>query len=72
MPVLVAGGQWAMLMLTGVGMSACIINMQRNVCSKCVNFSCPLNPAPKQFVDDYLAQNPMLPDAWLKAGYRLD
>jgi len=72
LPFLVLGGQWSMLILTVVGIGAGVVNMQRNVCSKCVNFSCPANRVPKQVVDGYLVQNPIMLDAWLKAGYRLD
>ena len=41
------------------------------VCSKCVNFSCNLNTVPKAVVDDYLRRNPVMLEAWEKAGYKL-
>jgi hypothetical protein len=41
-------------------------------CSQCVNFSCPLNTVPKSMVDEYLRRNPVMRDAWVKSGYRLD
>jgi len=41
-------------------------------CSQCVNFSCPLNIVPKSMVDEYLKRNPVMRDAWVKSGYRLD
>jgi len=72
LPFLIFGGQWTMLTLTLLGMSAWIVNVQRNVCSACVNFSCPLNKVPKQTVDAYLIRNPVMLEAWLKSGYRLD
>lgn len=41
------------------------------VCSKCVNFSCPLNTVPKDVVDEYLGRNPVMGEAWEKTGYKL-
>jgi hypothetical protein len=40
-------------------------------CSKCVNFSCPLNHVPKSMVDEYLERNPVMKEAWEKSGYKL-
>lgn len=40
-------------------------------CSKCVNFSCPLNTVPKHFVDAYLNRNPVMRKAWEDADYVL-
>ncbi|MCK4724064.1 MAG: hypothetical protein KAT75_12205, partial [Dehalococcoidia bacterium] len=37
-------------------------------CSKCVNFSCPLNRVPKSMVDVYLDKNPVMKEAWAKRG----
>lgn len=71
-PFLVIGGQWMLLTLALVGMAASVVNMQRNVCSQCVNFSCPANRVSKGVVDSYLVRNPVMLDAWLKSGYRLD
>jgi MFS family permease len=38
-------------------------------CSRCINFSCPLNRVPKPIVDNYIKQNPMMQQAWEKEGY---
>ncbi|MFX1443259.1 MAG: hypothetical protein ACFFHV_07600 [Promethearchaeota archaeon] len=38
-------------------------------CSKCINFSCPLNRVPKQVIDAYLKQNPLMKNAWEAADY---
>lgn len=40
-------------------------------CSKCINFSCPINKVPKKIVDTYLAKNLVMREAWEKAGYKL-
>lgn len=42
------------------------------VCSKCVNFSCPLNSVQKEVVDEYLRRNPVIRKAWEDTGYKLD
>ncbi|MFX0182900.1 MAG: hypothetical protein ACFE95_07445 [Candidatus Hodarchaeota archaeon] len=44
-------------------------NLTTKVCTRCVNFSCPLNCVPKQVVDSYLMRNPVMKHAWEKAGY---
>lgn len=39
-------------------------------CSKCVNFSCPLNSVDKRIVDDYLMKNDVMREAWERSGYK--
>ncbi len=46
--------------------------LQRNICPKCVNFSCPLNRVPKKIVDAYLNKNPVMKKAWLESGYQVE
>jgi len=43
-----------------------------NFCSKCVNFSCPLNNVSKPLVDEYLENNPIMKEAWLESGYEFN
>ncbi len=38
-------------------------------CSKCVNFSCPLNTVPKPVIDAYFRNNKVIGEAWGKSGY---
>jgi len=38
-------------------------------CSKCVNFSCPLNTVSKPVIDEYLKKNDVMRKAWEKNGY---
>ena len=45
--------------------------LKKKVCSKCINFSCPLNTVSKELVDAYLKKNPVMREAWEKAGYQL-
>jgi hypothetical protein len=44
----------------------------KNVCSRCIHFSCPANAVPKSLVDAYLRQNPDIRAAWESEGYRLE
>lgn len=63
--------------LTGLALLSSIAGVyfftavRRNVCPKCVNFSCPLNKVPKEIVDAYLENNPVMKEAWETAGYKL-
>ena len=49
-----------------------IVTMHFLSCSKCPNFSCPLNAAPKNIVDDYLTHNTVMRKAWEEQGYSID
>jgi hypothetical protein len=44
----------------------------KNVCTRCIHFSCPANAVPKPLVDAYLRQNPDIRAAWESEGYRLE
>jgi hypothetical protein len=44
----------------------------RNICDRCVNFSCPLNHVSKELRDDYLRRNPLIMKAWIESGYQID
>ena len=48
-----------------------VVILKKKYCSKCVNFSCPLNTVPKELVDEYLKKNPIMRKAWEKTGYQL-
>ena len=45
--------------------------LRRNVCNRCINFSCPMNAVPKELVNAYLRFNPVMQHAWEEHGYRL-
>jgi hypothetical protein len=47
------------------------IKVLTRICTKCVNFSCPLNRVPKMVVDEYLKINPVMKEAWEKTGYKI-
>jgi len=71
-------GRYALLGMVGVtaatGMTAAqfVYILRHHYCSRCVNFSCPLNHVPKALVDAYLRRNPVMREAWEQSGYRLD
>jgi hypothetical protein len=56
-------------LLSAVTFFACL---RIYVCTKCVNFSCPLNEVPKSAVDEYLRNNSVMKAAWEQSGYILD
>jgi hypothetical protein len=70
-PFMILGGQ-VLLAVFAFG-SALIFTYQlrKNNCSRCVNFSCPLNTVPKPLVDAYLERNPVMREAWEASGYKL-
>lgn len=70
LPFLLLGHEY---LLTLTGLSAAVSGvflLRKNVCSRCINFSCPLNSVPKILLDDYLNRNPRMRSAWLKSGYQ--
>jgi len=71
-------GLYALLGMIGITIATALaagqffVILKYHYCSKCVNFSCPLNHVPKPMVDEYLRKNPVMREAWEKSGYRLD
>jgi hypothetical protein len=49
-----------------------IISMHFLSCSKCPNFSCPLNSVSKGVVDEFLRRNSVMRKAWEDQGYTID
>ena len=70
-------GLYALLGMIGVTIATIMVGLQflyvlmYHFCSKCVNFSCPLNRVHKSMVDEYLERNPVMREAWQRSGYRL-
>jgi len=70
-------GLYALLGMIGVTLATLMVGLQflyilvYYFCSKCVNFSCPLNQVPKPMVDEYLERNPVMKEAWEGSGYKL-
>ncbi|MEJ2211251.1 MAG: hypothetical protein P8129_19730 [Anaerolineae bacterium] len=66
-------GQEYVLALIGLATVASgAYGVRRTACNRCLNFSCPANTVPKEFVDGYLARSPVMRAAWEARGYRLD
>jgi hypothetical protein len=71
-------GMVALLGMIGITLATVIAELQfiyvitHDLCSRCVNFSCPVNTVPKAMVDAYLEKNPVMKEAWLRSGYKLD
>ena len=59
---------WISLVLTLVW----FISMHFLGCSRCPNFSCPLNNVPKEVVDNYLKHNSVMRAAWEEKGYKIE
>jgi hypothetical protein len=48
-----------------------VYTLRARYCSRCVNFSCPLNRVPRPLVNAYLARNRVMREAWEESGYQL-
>jgi hypothetical protein len=62
------GGEY---LLAGIGLvsaASFAYLLYREICSRCVNFSCPLNNVPDTVREAYLEKNPEMGEAWKKAG----
>jgi hypothetical protein len=72
MPFLALGRQVVLLFITCNAVGLWFVVMLRNVCRRCVNFSCPFNRVPRPLVDEYLRLNRVMREAWEASGYRVD
>ncbi|MCJ7725697.1 MAG: hypothetical protein MUP76_04840 [Acidimicrobiia bacterium] len=70
-PFLLLGDQYVWAVIALGGLTAFFWTLRRWTCSRCVNFSCPLNSVSKPVVDAYLERNPVMLKAWKESGYRL-
>ena len=70
--LLALGGQWLLVAIAAASAVSWGYLLHRNVCSRCVNFSCPMSAVSKDLVDAYLRQNPAMREAWKRSGYVLD
>ena len=64
------GRQYLLGMIALVSAFSCIYMVRRNVCSRCINSSCPVNCAPEPLLVAYLSRNPEMKKAWEACGYR--
>lgn len=70
-PFLVLAQESLLVIIALVSAVSGVFILRKNVCSRCINFSCPLNAVPKSLVDAYLRRNPHIRAAWEDNGYRL-
>lgn len=47
-------------------------SLKQFFCTRCMNFSCPLNTVSKPVIDAYLRKNDVMRRAWIKSGWQLD
>ena len=62
-------GQMNFALLTSFGLFIFGWHLIKYHCAKCVNFSCPFNGVPKEEIDEFLQQNPIMRQAWEEAGW---
>ncbi|MFZ5881903.1 MAG: hypothetical protein ACOY0R_21245 [Chloroflexota bacterium] len=63
-PFLVLGQEYLLVL---IGLSAVVSGtfiLRRNVCNRCINFSCPMNAVPKETMNAFFARNPVIQKAW--------
>jgi hypothetical protein len=68
---MVLGGQYLLVVLAVASAISAGYNLRKNTCSRCIQFSCPVNIVPKATMDAYLRRNPGMRSAWEASGYRL-
>jgi len=70
-PFLILGRQYILAFLALWAGVMFVWTLRKYTCSRCVNFSCPLNCVPKEIVDQYLIRNPVMKKAWEESGWQL-
>ena len=68
---LIIGKQYIFTLLTAWGGIMFVWTLRKYTCSKCINFSCPLNRVSKDVVDEYLKRNPVMRRAWEENGWQI-
>lgn len=68
---LIIGKQFLLLGISVLGFVIWLIVLKTQICTVCINFSCPFNSVPKEIVDEFLKNNPIMREAWKKSGYEL-
>ena len=69
---LILGRDYVLALVAGSVSILSAVWLKRNACTRCINFSCPMNSVPKILVDQYLLRNPVILSAWESTGYNLD
>lgn len=71
-PFMLLGQEFLLAAIAAAAALSGVFVLRISVCSRCVNFSCPMNRVPKQLVDEYLMRNPQMKAAWEASGYHLE
>ena len=67
-PWLIFGNQFFLLIFTLVGAVVFLLILIIKLCTRCVNFSCPLNRVPKEIMNGFFIRNLTIQKAWDKKG----
>jgi hypothetical protein len=57
-PFLIYGQQWILLSIMSWNLLVWFFTMLKYICSSCINFSCPMNRAPKELAEAYRSLKP--------------
>jgi hypothetical protein len=71
-PFLLLGKEYLLVL---IGLSAVVSGtfiLRKNVCTRCTNFSCPMNAVPYQIVNIFLNRNPAIQRRWESGEYYLE
>ena len=71
-PFMVIGAQWFIAVISLLGAILFFTYLITKDCTKCVNFSCPLNRVSKEVIDEFLKKNPIMAEAWRGEGWVLE
>ena len=66
LPFLWLGGQWFLLALYLLSNAAFFMTLKVFLCSRCMNFACPLNSVGEAVRDEFFSRNPAVAEHWKK------
>ncbi len=69
-PFMLLGQEYLLAAVGACAAVSGIFTLRISVCTRCVNFSCPMNAVPETLVEAYLKRNPQMEAAWAARGYR--
>jgi hypothetical protein len=71
-PFLIIGRLYLLLFISLGGISIFWGVLVVKMCTRCLNFSCPINRVPKSLIDAFLVRNPIMREAWEEKGYKIE
>lgn len=66
LPFLIAASQYLLFSIALLLIINFVFHLWKNGCSRCINFSCPINHVPKSYVDSFIEKNPIIGREWKK------